>query len=240
MPNHILYSTNIAKGERKGKPKSHFRLGYAELHLILAANAANIEKSSWRKKSSVSFFSFNTNSIILLCYRKKLWEAILYPTQLTAFDTIIANQYSYPIAFTPGYEHTKWTDKKSKPARFVFLPPYIIFAETARKMEKFIRRNRSHQFRIIIARMQPGGMRGNLSDTIQFYPQSPTTTQRPESDSYQGRCVQVRTKLPATIRPHFRRPALRSAPVGNPAAGSAIEGTFETGWNLRSRTFQKQ
>ena len=41
-----------------------------------------------------------------------------------------------PIAFTPGYEHTKWTDKKSKPARFVFLPPYIIFAETARKMEK--------------------------------------------------------------------------------------------------------
>ena len=136
MPNHILYSTNIAKGERKGKPKSHFRLGYAELHLILAANAANIEKSSWRKKSSVSFFSFNTNSIILLCYRKKLWEAILYPTQLTAFDTIIANQYSYPIAFTPGYEHTKWTDKKSKPARFVFLPPYIIFAETARKMEK--------------------------------------------------------------------------------------------------------
>ena len=28
------------------------------------------------------------------------------------------------------------TDKKSKPARFVFLPPYIIFAETARKMEK--------------------------------------------------------------------------------------------------------
>ena len=54
----------------------------------------------------------------------------------TLFDTIIANQYSYPIAFTPGYEHTKWTDKKSKPARFVFLPPYIIFAETARKMEK--------------------------------------------------------------------------------------------------------
>ena len=129
MPNRILYSTNIAKGEHKGKPKSHFRLGYAELHLILAANAANIEKSSWRKKSSLSFFSFNTNSIILQ-------EAILYPTQLTAFDTIIANQYSYPIAFTPGYEHTKCTDKKSKPARFVFLPPYIIFAETARKMEK--------------------------------------------------------------------------------------------------------
>lgn len=101
-------------------------------------------------------------------------------------------------------------------------------------------RNRSHQFRIIIARMQPGGMRGNLSDTIQFYPQSPTTTQRPESDSYQGRCVQVRTKLPATIRPHFCRSALRSAPVGNPAAGSAIERSFETGRNLRSRTFQKQ
>ena len=93
MPNRILYSTNIAKGEHKGKPKSHFRLGYAELHLILAANAANIEKSSWRKKSSLSFFSFNTNSIILQ-------EAILYPTQLTAFDTISANQYSYPIAFT--------------------------------------------------------------------------------------------------------------------------------------------
>ncbi len=136
IPFYSTTNANIAKGERKGKPKSHFRLGYAELHLILVANAANIEKSSWRKKSSVSFFSFNTNSIILLCYRKKLWEAILYPTQLTAFDTIIANQYSYPIAFTPGYEHTKWTDKKSKPARFVFLPPYIIFAETARKNGK--------------------------------------------------------------------------------------------------------
>ena len=35
-------------------------------------------------------------------------------------------------------------------------------------------------------------------------------------------------------------PELMPAPVGNPAAGSAIEGTFETGWNLRSRTFQKQ
>ena len=75
---------------------------------------------------------------------------------------------------------------------------------------------------------------------IVLYPQSPTTTQRPESDSYQGRCVQVRTKLPATIRPHFCRSALRSAPVGNPAAGSAIERSFETGRNLRSRTFQKQ
>ena len=52
--------------------------------------------------------------------------------------------------------------------------------------------------------------------------------------------VQVRTKLPATIRPHFCRSALRSAPVGNPAAGSAIERSFETGRNLRSRTFQKQ
>ena len=90
---YSITNANIAKGEHKGKPKSHFRLGYAELHLILAANAANIEKSSWRKKSSLSFFSFNTNSIILQ-------EAILYPTQLTAFDTIIANQYSYPIAFT--------------------------------------------------------------------------------------------------------------------------------------------
>ena len=65
MPNRILYSTNIVKGERKGKPKSYFRFDYAEPHPILAANAANIEKSSWRKKSSVSFFSFNTNSIIL-------------------------------------------------------------------------------------------------------------------------------------------------------------------------------
>jgi hypothetical protein len=81
------------KGKCKGKRKSHFRFDYAEPHPILAANAANIEKSSWRKKSSLSFFSFNTNSIILQ-------EAILYPTQLTAFDTIIANQYSYPIAFT--------------------------------------------------------------------------------------------------------------------------------------------
>ena len=125
MPNRILYSTNIAKGECKGKPKSYFRLGYAELHLILAANAANIEKSSWRKKSSVSFFSFNTNSIILLCYRKELWEAILYPTQLTAFDTIIANQYSYPIAFTPGYEHTKWTDKKK--TRSLCLSPTLYY-----------------------------------------------------------------------------------------------------------------
>ena len=100
MPSRILYSTNIAKGKYISKPKSHFRLDSAEPHPILAANAANIEKSSWRKKSSLSFFSFNTNSIILSCYRKKLWEAILYPTQLTAFDTIIANQYSYPIAFT--------------------------------------------------------------------------------------------------------------------------------------------
>ncbi|WP_410066974.1 hypothetical protein [Barnesiella intestinihominis] len=65
MPNRILYSINIAKGEYISKPKSHFRLDYAEPHPILAANAANIEKSSWRKKSSVSFFSFNTNSIIL-------------------------------------------------------------------------------------------------------------------------------------------------------------------------------
>ena len=66
IPFYSTTNANIAKGERKGKPKSHFRLGYAELHLILAANAANIEKSSWRKKSSVSFFSFNTNSIIML------------------------------------------------------------------------------------------------------------------------------------------------------------------------------
>ena len=95
---YSITNANIAKGERKDKRKSYFRFDYAEPHPILAANAANIEKSSWRKKSSVSFFSFNTNSII--CYRKKLWEAILYPTQLTAFDTIIANQYSYPIAFT--------------------------------------------------------------------------------------------------------------------------------------------
>ena len=65
MPNRILYSINIAKGERKDKRKSYFRFDYAEPHPILAANAANIEKSSWRKKSSVSFFSFNTNSIIL-------------------------------------------------------------------------------------------------------------------------------------------------------------------------------
>ncbi|WP_418208891.1 hypothetical protein [Barnesiella intestinihominis] len=56
----------IRKAGNSDKRKSHFRLGYAELHLILAANAANIEKSSWRKKSSVSFFSFNTNSIIML------------------------------------------------------------------------------------------------------------------------------------------------------------------------------
>ena len=47
-------------------------------------------------------------------------------------------------------------------------------------------------------------------------------------------------KFVQSCRPHFRRPALRSAPVGNPAAGSAIERSFETGWNLRSRTFQKQ
>ena len=45
-------------------------------------------------------FHFSVSIQILLYYRKKLWEAILYPTQLTAFDTIIANQYSYPIAFT--------------------------------------------------------------------------------------------------------------------------------------------
>ena len=89
------------------------------------------------EKKIVRFiFQFQYEFYYIICYRKKLWEAILDPTQLTAFDTIIANQYSYPIAFTPGYEHTKWTDKKSKPARFVFLPPYIIFAETARKMEK--------------------------------------------------------------------------------------------------------
>ena len=90
---YSITNANIAKGECKGKRKSYFRFDYAEPHPILAANAANIEKSSWRKKSSLSFFSFNTNSIILQ-------EAILYPTQLTAFDTIIANQYSYPIAFT--------------------------------------------------------------------------------------------------------------------------------------------
>lgn len=33
---------------------------------------------------------------------------------------------------------------------------------------------------------------------------------------------------------------LTICPVGNPAAGSAIERSFETGRNLRSRTFQKQ
>lgn len=63
---YSITNANIVKGKYINKPKSHFRLGYAELHLILAANAANIEKSSWRKKSSVSFFSFNTNSIIML------------------------------------------------------------------------------------------------------------------------------------------------------------------------------
>ena len=62
---YSITNANIVKGERKGKPKSYFRFDYAEPHPILAANAANIEKSSWRKKSSVSFFSFNTNSIIL-------------------------------------------------------------------------------------------------------------------------------------------------------------------------------
>ena len=62
---YSITNANIVKGECKGKPKSHFRFDYAEPHPILAANAANIEKSSWRKKSSVSFFSFNTNSIIL-------------------------------------------------------------------------------------------------------------------------------------------------------------------------------
>jgi hypothetical protein len=65
IPFYSTTNANIAKGERKGKPKSYFRFDYAEPHPILAANAANIEKSSWRKKSSVSFFSFNTNSIIL-------------------------------------------------------------------------------------------------------------------------------------------------------------------------------
>ena len=62
---YSITNANIAKGERKDKRKSYFRFDYAEPHPILAANAANIEKSSWRKKSSVSFFSFNTNSIIL-------------------------------------------------------------------------------------------------------------------------------------------------------------------------------
>lgn len=62
---YSITNANIVKGKYISKPKSHFRLGYAELFSILAANAANIEKSSWRKKSSVSFFSFNTNSIIL-------------------------------------------------------------------------------------------------------------------------------------------------------------------------------
>ena len=38
--------------------------------------------------------------------------------------------------------------------------------------------------------------------------------QQLESDSYQGRCVQVRTKLPATIRPHFCRSALRFKGAG--------------------------
>ena len=94
---YSITNANIAKGERKDKRKSYFRFDYAEPHPILAANAANIEKSSWRKKSSVSFFSFNTNSIIL---QKETLGSYTYPTQLTAFDTIIANQYSYPIAFT--------------------------------------------------------------------------------------------------------------------------------------------
>ncbi|HAC13077.1 MAG TPA: hypothetical protein DCE67_05315 [Barnesiella intestinihominis] len=62
---YSITNANIVKGECKGKRKSYFRFDYAEPHPILAANAANIEKSSWRKKSSVSFFSFNTNSIIL-------------------------------------------------------------------------------------------------------------------------------------------------------------------------------
>jgi len=35
MPNRLLYSTNIVKGECKGKRKSHFRLDYAETNLIL-------------------------------------------------------------------------------------------------------------------------------------------------------------------------------------------------------------
>ena len=47
---YSITNANIAKGEHKGKPKSHFRFDYAEPHPILAANAANIEKSSWRKK----------------------------------------------------------------------------------------------------------------------------------------------------------------------------------------------
>ena len=62
---YSITNANIVKGECKGKRKSYFRFDYAEPHPILAASAANIEKSSWRKKSSVSFFSFNTNSIIL-------------------------------------------------------------------------------------------------------------------------------------------------------------------------------
>ena len=94
---YSITNANIAKGERKDKRKSYFRFDYAEPHPILAANAANIEKSSWRKNRP---FHFSVSIQILLYYRKKLWEAILYPTQLTAFDTIIANQYSYPIAFT--------------------------------------------------------------------------------------------------------------------------------------------
>ena len=35
LPNRILYSTNIAKGERKDKRKSHFRLGSTESHPTL-------------------------------------------------------------------------------------------------------------------------------------------------------------------------------------------------------------
>ena len=71
MPSRILYSTNIVKGERKGKRKSYFRFGYAELHLILAANAANIEKSSWRKKIVRFIFQFQYEFYYIIMLQKE-------------------------------------------------------------------------------------------------------------------------------------------------------------------------
>ena len=48
MPNRIRYSTNIVKGERRGKRKSHFWIDYAEPYLIYSTNIGKEEgKIKW-------------------------------------------------------------------------------------------------------------------------------------------------------------------------------------------------
>ena len=95
---YSITNANIVKGECKGKRKSYFRFDYAEPVSYIGGECRKYREKLMEKK--IVRFIFSVSIQILLYYRKKLWEAILYPTQLTAFDTIIANQYSYPIAFT--------------------------------------------------------------------------------------------------------------------------------------------